>query len=156
MNTDDLLKKFAAQRKWRERPPQKPRRSTSCLAILIFIVISAALLTAIPMLDAAYRSAATATPTGSAVTNSPQTKTSTPAVQVSPAAETITLKVCVENLHVRYTPDGSVRGYLKEGEQVTLAADKQGNRVTQQQNNETWILISIPVAGWVNEQYLCK
>jgi len=66
------------------------------------------------------------------------------------------MTVCTGNLHVRYTPNGNVRGYLKEGELVVLKLDAQGNPVTQNQNNEKWILVSTPVEGWANTKFLCK
>ena len=67
-----------------------------------------------------------------------------------------TLKVCTNivggKLHVRFEPGTSsdVRGYLTEGEIVTIGKERQ------KQDGVVWIKISHPIEGWVNVSFLCS
>ena len=96
----------------------------------------------------------TATPTLTQVTPSPIPVTATP---ISPTEEAIEMRTVCTNipngqLHVRFEPGntGTVRGYLLEGEIVTLA-----NEQTELEGS-TWQKISHPIEGWVNKKYLCS
>ena len=95
----------------------------------------------------------TATPTLTQVTPSPLP--STPTLPPPTEEPIVTRTICTNNpngqLHVRFEPGegSSVRGYLLEGEIVTLA-----NEQTELEGS-TWQKISHPIEGWVNEKYLC-
>jgi hypothetical protein len=71
------------------------------------------------------------------------------ATLVSASPTPHTLRVCAglpeARLHVRFTPGGEVRGYLVEGEVVLVRTQ-----------NEGWIEIESPIAGWVDASYLCE
>jgi hypothetical protein len=77
------------------------------------------------------------------------TNTIAPATLVPATPTPFTLRVCAglpeARLHVRFTPGGEVRGYLIEGEVVQVSGE-----------NEGWVEIESPVAGWVNASYLCE
>jgi hypothetical protein len=67
----------------------------------------------------------------------------------APSPTPYTLRVCAglpeARLHVRFTPGGEVRGYLVEGEVVQVSGQDEG-----------WIEIESPIAGWVDASYLCE
>jgi len=94
----------------------------------------------------------TATPTLTQVTPSPLPVTPT---LPAPTETADIRKVCTNipngQLHVRFEPGntGTVRGYLLEGEIVTLAKEQV------EREGSTWQKISHPIEGWVNEKYLC-
>jgi hypothetical protein len=73
----------------------------------------------------------------------------------SVSAEALTLKVCTNivggKLHVRFEPgnNSDVRGYLAEGEIVTIGKEHE------ERDGSLWIEISDPIEGWVNASYLC-
>lgn len=74
---------------------------------------------------------------------------------VSASTQVSTLKVCTNiaggKLHVRYEPgkNSDVRGYLAEGEIVTVDAGRR------EWEGSLWIELSHPIEGWVNAAYLC-
>jgi hypothetical protein len=84
-----------------------------------------------------------------------------PALRPSPSVEMATpeggARVCTGipggKLHVRMAPgDASdVRGYLREGEAVTLT----GGQAALEDGSQ-WAETASPVAGWVNRKYLCS
>lgn len=65
------------------------------------------------------------------------------------------LKVCTNiaggKLHVRFEPgkNSDVRGYLAEGEIVTIGLGRR------ERDGSLWIELSHPIEGWVNAGYLC-
>ena len=69
--------------------------------------------------------------------------------------QVLTLKVCTNivggKLHVRFEPGNrsDVRGYLAEGEIVTIGEERE------EQDGSLWIELSAPIEGWVNANYLC-
>jgi len=157
MNKDDLKTKLAAQRKWREtKTPDQPaqRWKPGLLPLTIVTVVVSALIT-LAIAYAAYAIAPKEISTTMAAATLPRQAAYAP-TRIVPSPTPIVMSVCVENLHVRFTPNGSVRGYLRKGEAVTFAIDKQGESIKQAQGAENWILIAIPIEGWANEKYLCK
>ena len=66
------------------------------------------------------------------------------------------LKVCTNvtggKLHVRIAPGDTsdVRGYLLDGETVTLDQESQNIE------GSLWLKLSSPIEGWVNAKYLCE
>ena len=83
-----------------------------------------------------------------------------PASSVGPSPKTVslsilTLKVCTNivggKLHVRFQPgnNSDVRGYLAEGEIVTVGEKRE------ERDGSQWIQLSDPIKGWVNANYLC-
>ena len=89
-----------------------------------------------------------ASPSASASTSTSPTFIATP----------VAMKVCTDipdgRLHVRFAAgDGSeVRGYLVEGETVQLAPAADGKK----NQDNLWLHIASPVAGWVNARFVCK
>ena len=75
--------------------------------------------------------------------------------QVGASTQALTLKVCTNiaggKLHVRFEPGKSsdVRGYLAEGEIVTIGTGRR------EREGSLWIELSHPIEGWVNAGYLC-
>jgi hypothetical protein len=73
----------------------------------------------------------------------------------SAATQSLTLKVCTNivggKLHVRFEPgnNSDVRGYLAEGEAVTVGEK------SEERDGGLWIQLSDPIQGWVNATYLC-
>ena len=73
-------------------------------------------------------------------------------------ATPVAMIVCTDipdgRLHVRFAagPGSEVRGYLAEGETVQVALEPNSEMI----QDELWLLISYPVAGWVNPRYLCN
>ncbi len=55
-------------------------------------------------------------------------------------------------LHVRFNPgdQSEVRGYLTDGESVTLSGEQE------EIQKELWVKLSRPIEGWVNASYLCE
>jgi hypothetical protein len=74
---------------------------------------------------------------------------------VSASTQAPMLKVCTNiaggKLHVRFGPGKSsdVRGYLAEGEIVTVGAGRR------EWEGSLWVELSHPIEGWVNAGYLC-
>ena len=95
----------------------------------------------------------TATPTLTQVIPSPLPAIPTlPAPTEAAIMRTVCTNIPNGQLHVRFEPGntGTIRGYLLEGEMVTLA-DEQVKR-----EGSTWQKISHPIEGWVNTTYLCE
>ncbi|HXF85502.1 MAG TPA: SH3 domain-containing protein [Anaerolineales bacterium] len=67
----------------------------------------------------------------------------------------LTSRVCTNmpggRLNVRFRPGNKseVRGYLAEGEIVTLSGDRQDL------DGSVWVELSDPIKGWVNQAFLC-
>ncbi len=55
-------------------------------------------------------------------------------------------------LHVRFAPgdQSDVRGYLTDGESVTLSGEQK------EIERALWVKLSRPIEGWVNATYLCE
>jgi len=55
-------------------------------------------------------------------------------------------------LHVRFEAGdkSDVRGYLAEGEKVTISKDRQ------EQDGNLWVKLSRPIEGWANAKFLCE
>jgi len=75
----------------------------------------------------------------------------------SPSPITVTtVTVCTNipggKLNVRFAPGdkSEVRGYLAEGEIVQLGEEQKDLDVT------TWVKLSSPIEGWVNQKFLCE
>lgn len=153
----DLKAKLSAQRKWRETqmPIQKPGRWKSGVALFTMLAVFASALIALAMIYAAYVLAPKETSMVIGFTKIPHAAAYV-LVSGSPSPAPIHMSVCTANLHVRFTPNGDVRGYLKQGEQVTLALDAQGKPDIKLQDKEKWILVAAPVAGWANTKFLCQ
>ena len=154
MDNSDLKSKLSTQRKWRETQPAQAQKTSSItrgekqvivVGLLIVLIVANTwfFLTRLPKNEIVLPAASF---------SSTPTLTST----IAPSQTPVLMLVCTPNLLVRYTPNGSVRGYLREGEQVVLALDLQGKSITRTQDNETWMLIAAPVEGWANSKYLCK
>ena len=90
-----------------------------------------------------------------------ETSSPSPAYSVEPSPTTVslsilTLKVCTNivggKLHVRFEPgnNSEVRGYLTEGEIVTVGEKRE------ERDGSPWIQLSDPIQGWVNANYLCS
>jgi len=96
----------------------------------------------------------TATPTLTQVNPSPlpMTPTLPPSTEEPIVMETVCTNIPNGQLHVRFEPGNTstVRGYLLEGEIVTLT-DEQVKL-----EGSTWQKISHPIEGWVNTIYLCE
>lgn len=74
---------------------------------------------------------------------------------ISASTQVLTLKVCTNivggKLHVRFEAgnNSDVRGYLAEGEIVTVGEKRE------ERDGSQWIQLSDPIEGWVNANYLC-
>ena len=96
----------------------------------------------------------TPTPTPLQETSTPIPLTAT--VPMSTAEPNMTRKVCTNipdgKLNVRFAAgdQSDVRGYLTEGEIVTLSGEQT------ELNDSLWIKLSHPVEGWVNTKFICK
>jgi hypothetical protein len=145
---DQIRKQLEDQRKWRETKtvPKKFPHPALALPAIIFAVM---VLYFSIMLYGICTASVEALP----VQSTPESKAARIATLV-PAP--LTMTVCTGNLNVRYTPNGSVRGYLKAGETIELKLDANGKSITQTIEHENWTLVSSPVAGWANTKYLCK
>ena len=75
---------------------------------------------------------------------------------ISASTQVLTLKVCTNivggKLHVRFEAgnNSDVRGYLAEGEIVTIGEKRE------ERDGSLWIQLSDPIKGWVNANYLCS
>ena len=89
-----------------------------------------------------------------------QPSLTSPVVSVEPSpistrTQVLTLKVCTNivggKLHVRFEAgnNSDVRGYLAEGEIVTVGEKRE------EWDGSQWIQLSDPIEGWVNANYLC-
>lgn len=162
MNKDELKAKLEEQRKWREhRPPpaaSKPRRGIAQLTLAFFFTASILYAAWVLM---PYFSPNETTP-APLETNTSIPITST-AATTSTEQKTITMTVCAggfegAKLHVRFEPGlkGDVRGYLTEGETVTVPLEAQGEPITKLMDDVRWTFIQSPIIGWVSASHLCK
>jgi len=96
----------------------------------------------------------TPTPTPLQETSTPIPLTAT--IPVSTVVPNMTRKVCTNipggKLNVRFAAGdkSDVRGYLTEGEIVTISGEHK------ELDGNLWIKLSHPIEGWVNTKYLCK
>lgn len=149
MNNNDLKSKLAAQRKWRETQPAQTITRQRSKKLWIVIGLLLVLLIANIGFLSTRNSMSTPTPVSIFLTSASSAST-------TPSPTPMIMTVCAENLNVRYTPNGSVRGYLKAGEVIELKLDVRGMSISQTLNHENWTLIAAPVEGWANSKYLCK
>ena len=95
----------------------------------------------------------TPTPTPLQATSTPLPLTAT--IPVSTVESKVTRKVCTSipggKLNVRFAAgdQSDVRGYLTEGEIVTLSGEHK------ELDGSLWIKLSHPIEGWVNTKFLC-
>jgi hypothetical protein len=103
----------------------------------------------------------TPTPMSSPETPAPAPASTVPApvatAVMTPRVEPVeTITVCTNipggKLNVRFSAGekSDVRGYLAEGETVTLSGDRKVL------DKNTWVKLKSPIEGWVNEIYLCE
>ncbi len=157
MNSDELKAKLAeqrARRMARAAPVGMTKRARRLSTFTTVLGLGAALI--FSALTAYYLWAfenysASPVEDVSALLIAVSTNTSAPTTfsASSPAPTPHTLRVCAglpeARLHVRFTPGGEVRGYLIEDEVVQVSGE-----------NEGWIEIESPIAGWVDATYLCE
>ena len=97
----------------------------------------------------------TKTPAKTQETSSPAPASSVEHSPTTVSLSILTLKVCTYivggKLHVRFEPGNrsDVRGYLAEGEIVTIGEERE------ERDGSLWIELSAPIEGWVNANYLC-
>lgn len=159
MNRDELEAKLAQQRKWREiqNATPKPKKAGFALFAVIVTIFSASIIIVIMVglyAWATKRVADVPTPAPVAV-SAPSVVT---VIEITPTTTPIIImQVCAgiptAKLHVRVTPNGEVRGYLNEGEQVTLSLDERGKPIT---SDQSWTQIDSPINGWVSTRFICK
>ena len=154
-----LEETLAAQRARRNRihHPAQYKRSgglTSALAVAAILIVSgAAMFFAVDFTTPKADATTTPSPLPAAFTS-----VYTMSVFTSVPTTPVEIKVCTDipngRLHVRFVAgDGSeVRGYLVEGETVQLAPAPDGKK----NQDNLWLHIASPVAGWVNARYVCK
>jgi hypothetical protein len=153
MNSDELKAKLAEQRARRMArtplPVVEKRRRPDFVTIF---GLSATVIFSITMLFYLWvfeRLPASPAEDVSAHLVAVSTNTSVPTTIVFASPTPHTLRVCAglpeARLHVRFTPGGEVRGYLVESEVVQVSGQ-----------NEGWIEIESPIAGWVDASYLCE
>jgi hypothetical protein len=153
MNSDELKVKLAEQRARRTalvpRPVATKRRRPDFVTVF---GLSATVIFSITMLFYLWvfeRLPASPAEDVSAHLVAVSTNTSLPATLVPATPTPHTLRVCAglpeARLHVRFRPGGEVRGYLIEGEVVHVSRQDEG-----------WIEIESPIAGWVDARYLCE
>jgi hypothetical protein len=152
-----LEETLAAQRARRNRntlPAQykKGRGLISALMVIAILAASgAAMFFALDSTIPVTNPTATVLPSASPLVYTMSVLTTVPATPVE-------MKVCTDipngRLHVRFAAgEGSeVRGYLIEGETVQLAPTSNGKK----NQDNLWLHIASPVAGWVNARYVCK
>ncbi len=162
-NIDDMKKLFAAQRARRiARAPvshlivvserKVGEKNTLVLMIVLMFVISIA--GAYEYVTLTYHPEASPLP----VSASASLETVIP-TNIMLTATPATGKVCTNvpqgRLHVRVAPgEGNVEvGYLTEGEAVTIITNVQPQTAP---DGGTWIKISAPLSGWVNQTYVCE
>jgi hypothetical protein len=157
MNLNDLKTKLANQRTWREpkTPGQSVKRWKPGLLSLFAIVIAMSTLIVLAIVYAAYvlapKDSFSAVPVSST-----QKATVVPTHTPINTIMFVCAGLPTANLHVRFTPNGSVRGYLREGEQVKLVLDADGKLIIKERKGENWIRLASPIEGWANTKYLCK
>ena len=99
-------------------------------------------------------SAATTTPAPAPSSEVSVTVTisATVAVELVENAATVCTNIPGGKLNVRFEAGekSDVRGYLAEGEIVTISAERQ------EFDGNSWVKLTHPIAGWVNSKYLCE
>ena len=145
---------LAAQRAQRIHFPSQSRKRVrtlfSALAVIMILIASGgAMFFAVNMTTP--KSDNTAAPSASPLQSPSSTSTT---IMATPVAMMVCTDIPNGRLHVRFAAgQGSeVRGYLAEGETVQVALEPNSEMI----QDELWLLISYPVAGWVNPRYLCK
>ena len=100
----------------------------------------------------------TSTPTPLHLQTTPTSVPLTATIPVSTVESNMPRKVCTNipggKLNVRFEAGdkSEVRGYLTEGEIVTIS----GEHTETELDGSQWIKISHPVEGWVNTKFICK
>ena len=76
----------------------------------------------------------------------------TVAVELVENVATVCTNIPVGKLHVRFEvgDKSDVRGYLAEGEIVTISEEHQ------EFDGNSWVKLTHPIEGWVNSKYLCE
>ena len=79
------------------------------------------------------------------------TNPATVAVELVENAATVCTNIPGGKLNVRFEAGekSDVRGYLAEGEIVTISAERQ------EFDRNIWVKLTRPIEGWVNAKYLC-
>jgi hypothetical protein len=74
------------------------------------------------------------------------------AVELVEHAATVCTNISGGKLNVRFTAGdkSDVRGYLAEGETVTISEEHQ------ELDGNSWVKLASPIEGWVNSKYLCE
>ena len=76
----------------------------------------------------------------------------TVAVELVEHTATVCTNIPSGKLHVRFKvgDKSDVRGYLAEGETVTISEERQ------EFDGNLWVKLAYPIEGWVNSKYLCE
>ena len=80
------------------------------------------------------------------------TNPATVAVELVEHTATVCTNIPGGKLHVRFEvgDKSDVRGYLAEGETVTISEEHQ------EFDGNSWVKLSRPIEGWINSKYLCE
>jgi len=80
------------------------------------------------------------------------TNPATVAVELVENAATVCTNIPGGKLNVRFEAGdkSDVRGYLAEGEIVTISEEHQ------EFDGNSWVKLTHPIEGWVNSKYLCE
>ena len=80
------------------------------------------------------------------------TNPATVAVKLVEQTATVCTNIPIGKLHVRFEvgDKSDVRGYLAEGETVTISEERQ------EFDGNLWVKLAHPIEGWVNSKYLCE
>ena len=80
------------------------------------------------------------------------TNPATVAVELVEHTATVCTNIPDGKLHVRFEAGekSDVRGYLAEGETVTISEERQESA------GNLWVKLTHPIEGWVNSKYLCE
>lgn len=80
------------------------------------------------------------------------TNPATVAVKLVEHTATVCTNIPGGKLHVRFEvgDKSDVRGYLAEGETVTISEERQ------EFDGNIWVKLTRPIEGWVNSKYLCE
>ena len=169
MNANDLHLLFARQQKRRQaamasfrkapaakKEMQKTKTYRSMVVPLIFLVMLLAIVLVMTV---------PGTPEPAPEQTLPQATQAARILVVTATATEVQFvidrQVCTNvpsgNLHVRFAPNGSVRGYLAEGESVKLSTDSYTGDIEVQDRGDgtPWIHLQSPIEGWVNARYIC-
>lgn len=144
---------LAAQRAQRAHSPatrKRGRNLVGALAVIAILVASGAVMFfAVNMTTPKTDATVTASPSAFPLPSSTSTT-----IMATPVAMMVCTDITDGRLHVRFAAgeDSEVRGYLAEGETVQVALIT----IHEMIQGDLWLLISSPVAGWVNARYLCE